>query len=141
MNENNCKPGYGHLDTSYQCAGGETGIRQLVDAFYEVMSSNSAYQRIYQWHPDIPQARDKLARFLCGWLGGPKRYQEKYGSISIPRSHAHLAVSEIERDQWLACMAEALEHQEYPESFKTYLMEQLSKPAELIRKTCEGNIR
>ena len=84
---------YGHGDATFRAAGGEQGIRQLVDSFYDIMSEKPQYERIFRWHPDPHEARDKLARFLCGWMGGPRRYHEKYGAISIPKVHAHLAVT------------------------------------------------
>jgi len=130
---------YGQGDSSFQAAGGELGIRKLVDDFYDVMASDSRYQTIYSWHPEnIEQSRDKLARFLCGWMGGPRRYQERYGSISIPGVHAHLRVTEVERDLWLQCMTDALGQQPYPTEFKNYLITQLAIPAERIRQTCKG---
>ena len=131
-------PRYGDKDTTFRAAGGEAGIRTLVDCFYDLMSTKPDYRKIYDWHPDADDARDKLARFLCGWMGGPRRYHEKYGSISIPKVHAHLPVTVIERDMWLNCMSEALEEQPYPDSLKRYLREQLGVPAEAVRRTCEG---
>ena len=89
-------------------------------------------------HPsDLEISRDKLARFLCGWLGGPRRYSEKYGPIQIPRAHAHLAVGVEERDAWLSCMHAALEDAPYAEEFKRYLMRELAVPAERIRVVVE----
>jgi len=86
-------------------------------------------------HPDdLDVSRDKLARFLCGWLGGPKLYNEKYGAIGIPRVHQHLAIATPERDQWLCCMQESVAEQPFDASFKTYLMEQLYVPAEAVRR-------
>jgi hemoglobin len=90
-------------------------------------------------HPDDKDiSRDKLARFLCGWLGGPKLYREKYGSIGIPRVHQHLAIATAERDQWLICMGETVEEQAFGPSFKKYLMEQLFVPAEAVRRRIAG---
>ena len=86
-------------------------------------------------HPaDLTVSRDKLARFLCGWMGGPRRYREKYGPITIPGAHAHLGVTAKERDQWLACMAKALAARDYPDSLVDYLLTQLAVPAERIRQ-------
>lgn len=127
---------YGFRDTTYKAVGGEDGIRKLVDSFYDTMMSNPKYKRIYDWHPDGDTAREKLARFLCGWMGGPKRYQEKYGPISIPAVHAHLAVTAAERDMWLDCMTDALAVQAYPDELKHYLREQLAIPAEHVRRRC-----
>ena len=136
MNLQTEKP-YGMGDTSYQAAGGETGIRRLVDAFYDRMSSDKRFATIHTMHTEVTEvSRDKLARFLCGWLGGPRLYAEKYGAIGIPRFHAHLAIATAERDQWLTCMAESVELQPFAPDFKEYLMTQLFVPAEAIRRRC-----
>lgn len=126
---------YGTKDASFQTAGGEPGIRRLVDAFYDEMDSAEYAKTIREMHPpDLDISRDKLARFLCGWLGGPRLYAEKYGGISIPSVHAHLDIGLAERDAWLACMKTAIGQQDYPADFKVYLLEQLSIPAERVRK-------
>ena len=129
------KPVYGVNDGSFIAAGGEEGVFRLVNRFYDIMYENPKYRYIYDMHPDGEVARDKLARFLCGWMGGPTLFREKYGAISIPQKHSHLGVTAQDRDNWLACMAEALDEQDYAHDFKVYLIEQLSYPAELIRKT------
>lgn len=126
---------YGTKDASYQAAGGQPGIRRLVDAFYDEMDSADYAATIRGMHPqDLTMSRDKLSLFLCGWLGGPRLYAEKYGGISIPSAHAHLDIGLAERDAWLACMQVALDKQDYEPDFKIYLLEQLSVPAERVRK-------
>ena len=138
MLENGNKP-YGSGDASFRAAGGEAGIRRLVDDFYARMGTDPHFATIYAMHPDDKDiSRDKLACFLCGWLGGPKLYHENYGSIGIPRVHAHLAIATAERNQWLDCMAEAVAEQPFEEDFKRYLMEQLFVPAEAVRRRCAG---
>ncbi len=128
---------YGTGDASYRAAGGETGLRKLVDTFFDRMTSDQRFATIYAMHPeDIDVSRDKLARFLCGWLGGPSLFNEKYGPISIPRDHSHLAIGVGERDQWLTCMAESVAEQPFVEDFRIYLMEQLFVPAEGVRRRC-----
>ncbi len=128
---------YGTNDVSFNAAGGEPGIRQLVNAFFDRMGTDSRFARIYGMHPtDTAVSRDKLTRFLCGWLGGPRRYQEKYGPINIPAAHQHLPITEIERDQWLTCMAETVAKQSFQSDFERYLLEQLTVPAEAICRRC-----
>lgn len=135
MNDDSSTPTYGRGDASFQAAGGEAGIRRLVDDFYSAMERLPLAAGIRAMHPaDLTLARDKLACFLCGWLNGPPRYREKYGAISIPGAHAHLAIDTAARDAWLACMLEALERQPYADDFKRYLFQQLSLPAERVRK-------
>ena len=130
---------YGTDDASFQAAGGVDGLRKLVDNFFDRMSSDPRFQTIYAMHPaDKEVSRDKLHRFLCGWLGGPKLYHEKYGAIGIPRVHAHLDIDTPERDQWLTCMGESVAEQPFAEDFKQYLMEQFFVPAEAVRRRCQG---
>ncbi len=125
---------YGVGDASYQAAGGEAGIRRLVDAFYEAMERLPQAATIRAMHPiDLSVSRDKLARFLCGWLGGPQLYAEQYGPIRIPQAHGRFAIGPQERDAWLSCMAQALDRQPYAPAFKRYLLEQLYVPAERSR--------
>jgi hemoglobin len=128
---------YGTGDASFQAAGGETGLRRLIDMFFDRMGTDARFATIYALHPDDKEvSRDKLTRFLCGWLGGPKLYNEKYGAIGIPRVHAHLKIATPERDQWLTCMSETVAEQPFAPDFKKYLMEQLYVPAEAVRRRC-----
>ena len=85
---------------------------------------------------DAAVTHDKLVLFLCGWMGGPRRYAAKYGPISIPLVHGHLRVTEVERDQWLACMGQALAAMAYPGDLQEYLLQQLGVPAERVRQYC-----
>lgn len=79
--------------------------------------------------------RDKLTLFLCGWLGGPRRYAEKYGPMGLHMSHQKFIINEAERDAWLLCMERALQKQPYSEEFIEYLLRQLFVAAERIRMT------
>ena len=136
MNSATNKP-YGTADASFQAAGGETGIHTLVNLFFDRMGTDQRFATIYAMHPAEKEvSRDKLFRFLCGWLGGPKLYNEKYGAIGIPRVHAHLKIGTAERDQWLTCMTETVAEQPFAPAFKKYLMEQLYVPAEAVRRRC-----
>ena len=130
-------PTYGSGDTSFHAAGGEQGIRQLIDDFYAAMESDSRFARINAMHPpNRAVTRDKLARFICGWLGGPKLYNQAYGRISIPAAHEHLDITQVEHDQWLTCMAAAIARQPFDTAFADYLLEQLAVPASAILKRC-----
>lgn len=128
------KPAYGTGDASYQAAGGIEGIRALVDEFYRQMDIVPEAQVIRAMYPeDLTIARDKLACFLSGWLGGPKLFREKYGSIAIPVFHRQFPINADTRDAWLACMRIAAAKQPYAEDFRHYLLEQLYVPAERCR--------
>lgn len=124
---------YGYQDTSFQAMGGEAGIRALVDIFYDKMESDKTAERIKDMHPpDLLLSREKLAAFLCGWLGGPKRYSERWGPIRIPRAHAHLRIGDADRDAWLMCMDHAVEQMDIPEDFRIYFKREIRVPADRV---------
>ncbi|CAA0125208.1 Group 2 truncated hemoglobin GlbO [BD1-7 clade bacterium] len=125
---------FGEGDGSFKAAGGEAGLQSLVADFYRIMGERPDARRVHDMHSDAEAVSvDKLARFLSGWLGGPKRYREKYGKIHIPQAHRHLDIGVEERDAWLNCMKEAIDLQPYAPEFKTYLITQLRVPAERSR--------
>ena len=131
---------YGVMDASFQSAGAEVGIRKLVDEYYQQMETLKKGKHIRAMHTDdLEIIKDKLAVFLIGWLGGPRNYAKKYGQMSIPMVHKHLVIGEEERDAWLYCMNEALKHQDYEEDFKQYLIQELARPAEAIRRVSQMN--
>ena len=60
------------VTTPFERVGGEPGVRQLVDRFYDLMDLEPAFAGIRALHPQtLDGSRDKLFWFLCGWLGGP----------------------------------------------------------------------
>ncbi|WP_338109369.1 group II truncated hemoglobin [Pseudomaricurvus alkylphenolicus] len=125
---------YGDGDASYQAAGQYEGLQRLSERFYHYMDTLPEATTIRAMHKDdLTESKDKLARFLSGWLGGPRLYREKYGPIAIPKAHSHLPIGVAERDAWLLCMEKALAEQPYAEDFKRYMIEQLFVPAERSR--------
>jgi len=126
------KPGeYGFDDTSLRAMGGEPAVRKLVDHFYDAMESNPDAQRIRSLHPaTLDLSREKLTAFLTGWLGGPARYNERWGVIRIPQFHAHLPISPVERDAWLACMQQAVDQMKIDSAFRSYFMREIALPAD-----------
>ncbi len=139
MGELSIDRAYGDGDATYQACGGEDGIRDLVEAFYELMDSLSEAREIRAMHPsDLRISANKLVSFLCGWMGGPKRYAERFGPIKIPMAHRHLPIGEVQRDAWLLCMKRALATQPFPDDLKQYLVRELFVPAERIRAVVEA---
>lgn len=130
---------FGDGDTSFRAAGGIDGIQRLVDDFYAIMDEAEFARGIRRMHPaDLAESRDKLARFLCGWLGGPKLFAGKYGPIRIPAAHAHLRIDEAERDAWLECMRLAIARQPYTPAFADYLLRALQVPAERTMRVSQA---
>lgn len=125
---------YGVADASYRAAGGQDGIYKLVWRFYEHMDALPEARVIREMHaPDLTIVREKLAVFLCAWLGGPNEYRAKFGPISIPGFHARFPIDEDERDAWMLCMARAVDEQPWADDFKHYFLRAISIPAERVR--------
>ncbi len=126
-------PAFGSGDASYQAAGGIDGLRRLVDDFYTLMDELPEAAAIRAMHPQsLELARDKLACFLSGWLGGPRLFSEHYGPIAIPAFHAQWPIDEVHSAAWLHCMAGAIARQDYAPAFAEYLLAQLHVPAHRI---------
>jgi len=97
------------FDTPFEWIGGEGQVRALVDRFYDLMDLEPAYKELREAHGSTLQdARDKLFWFLCGWLGGPDHYQQRFGHPRLRMRHMPFSIGILERDQWLACMDRAM---------------------------------
>ena len=97
---------------AFELLGGEPAVRRLVDRFYDLMELEPAYAGIRRMHPaDLQGSRDKLYWFLCGWLGGPNHYIERFGHPRLRARHLPFAIGLAERDQWLHCMQQAMQEQ------------------------------
>ena len=84
-------------------------IRNIVEAFYDVMDSDEKAKTIRQMHPeDLTSSREKLFMFLTGWTGGPQLYIERYGHPFLRRRHLPFKIGVDERDQWIYCMTKGL---------------------------------
>ena len=96
--------------TAYDWVGGEGAVRALVDRFYDLMDLEPAYAELRALHPTaLEGSRDKLFWFLCGWLGGPQHYIERFGHPRLRARHLPFPIGIKERDQWLQCMDQAMQ--------------------------------
>ena len=97
------------LDTPFEWIGGEPKIRQLVDRFYDLMELEPKYELLRAVHGStLDDARDKLFWFLCGWLGGPSYFEDRFGHPRLRMRHMPFSIGIAERDQWLDCMNQAM---------------------------------
>jgi hemoglobin len=114
--------------------GGEFGVRALVDRFYDLMDLEPAYAGIRGLHPGaLDGSRDKLFWFLCGWLGGPNHYTDRFGHPRLRARHLPYAIGLAERDQWLACMAQAMDERGVDAGLATRLHEAFFNTADWMR--------
>ncbi|MEJ2107304.1 MAG: group II truncated hemoglobin [Acidiferrobacteraceae bacterium] len=120
--------------TPYELLGGESGVRALVDRFYDLMDQLQETQDIRRLHPaDLSGSREKLFLFLSGWFGGPGRYVERYGHPMLRARHLSFTIGERERDQWMLCMGRALAEQELEQQAHEQLMQAFMRTADHMR--------
>ena len=118
----------------YERLGGEKTVRKLVDRFYDLMDTMPQARKIRELHPDdLTSSRDKLFKFLSGWLGGPQLYVEEFGHPRLRARHLPFPIGETERDAWLSCMQVALSELEIEELLRDHLLHSLRKTADHMR--------
>jgi hemoglobin len=121
-------------DSGFVLLGGEPGVRALVDRFYDLMDLEPAYAGIRRLHPPaLDGSRDKLFWFLAGWLGGPPLYTSRFGHPRLRARHLPYAIGIAERDQWLACMRQAMAEEGIDPALATRLDEAFFGTADWMR--------
>jgi len=124
--------------TPYERLGGETGLRRLVERFYDLMDSEPEAYGIRKLHPaDLTGSRQKLFEFLSGWLGGPSLYIEKYGHPRLRARHLPFAIGSAERDAWMRCMDQAMADLELSAALREELHAAFYKTADFMRNQTE----
>ncbi len=95
--------------TPFEWVGGEDAVRRLVDRFYDLMDLEPRFARLRAIHPTtLDGSRDKLFWFLCGWLGGPDHFVERFGHPRLRARHMPYRIGIAERDQWMTAMTQAM---------------------------------
>lgn len=129
----------GFESSLYEMLGGETGLRSLVDRFYDLMDSSPEAEKIRAFHAEsLKQSREKLFMFLSGWSGGPQLYVERFGHPRLRMRHLPFPIGEAERDQWLWCMNKALDESQLDPRVVEYLKLRFAEVADAMRNLAEG---
>lgn len=122
--------------TPYELIGGADKLRELVDRFYDLMDLETEFAGVRAMHPTpLDSSRDKLYWFLSGWMGGPSLYIEQFGHPRLRARHLPFAIASDERDQWLRCMAWAMQDVGVEEALQQRLMESFYQTADWMRNT------
>ncbi len=126
----------GQPATPFQWIGGEPVVQALVDRFYDLMDLEPGYAALRASHGStLDDARQKLFWFLCGWLGGPQHYQERFGHPRLRMRHMPFRIGILERDQWLACMNQAMGDVGVPADLRERLHQSFFQTADWMRNT------
>ena len=127
------------MQTVFEEIGGEAALRTLVDAFYDTMDRAPEFAGLRALHPaSLTGSRDKLFWFLCGWSGGPDYFVERFGHPRLRARHLPFAIGVAERDQWLQCMAQAMETCAIAEPLRGRLLASFAQTADWMRNRAEA---
>ncbi|MDD2845203.1 MAG: group II truncated hemoglobin [Rhodoferax sp.] len=126
------------FETPFEWIGGEARVQALVDRFYDLMDLEPAYAELRLVHGSVlDDARQKLFWFLCGWLGGPQHYTDRFGHPRLKARHMPFKVGVVERDQWLACMDQAMTETGVPVDLRERLNKSFFQTADWMRNQAE----
>jgi len=122
------------FETPYEWIGGEEKVRALVERFYDLMDLEPQYGALRAAHGStLEQARQRLFWFLSGWLGGPQHYTDRFGHPRLRMRHMPFSIGIQERDQWLACMDQAMGDVGIDEKLRTRLRDSFFQTADWMR--------
>jgi hemoglobin len=122
--------------TPFEWIGGEEKVKALVERFYDLMDLEPQYADLRAAHgTHLAKARQHLFWFLCGWLGGPQHYTDRFGHPKLRLRHMPFTIGIKERDQWLACMDQAMGETGVPEDLRTRLKGSFFQTADWMRNT------
>lgn len=125
-----------HPLTPFDLMGGETTVGALVARFYDLMDEDPDYYGIRKLHPpSLEGSREKLYKFLMGWLGGPPLYEREFGHPRLRARHMPFAIASSERDQWMTCMARAMADTGLDENLRKRLTQSFFQTADWMRNT------
>ena len=122
------------FETPYAWIGGKDRVHALTERFYDLMDLEPRYAALRAAHgSNLDNARQRLFWFLCGWLGGPQHYTEKFGHPRLRARHMPFAIGITERDQWLACMDQAMQETGVDEGLRARLLASFFQTADWMR--------
>ena len=122
----------------YELIGGETGLKSLVNRFYDIMDSSTEAKELRALHArSLKRSREKLFMFLSGWSGGPPLYTDAFGHPRLRQKHMPFSIGGKERDQWLWCMNKALDEGHFDPRVVEYLKARFSEVADFMRNRME----
>jgi len=92
--------------------GGEPAVRALVERFYNIIETAPEGAGLLNLHfqgHGLAHVRLEQFDFLCGFFGGRRTYAERHGHMNLRALHAHVPIRMQDAEDWLRCMARALD--------------------------------
>jgi hemoglobin len=119
---------WGEADTPYDELGGENRVRELVNAFYDVVEAESPVIR-EMLPANTTNTRKKFFMYLSGWLGGPPLYEQRWGHPRLRMRHMPFPIGTFEAEEWMRCMRLAMDRVTVDEPLRSFLDTRLGELA------------
>jgi hemoglobin len=98
--------GDAHPQTTYERWGGEQFFVDLVNRFYDGVSTDPLLRPLYP--DDLAEPRSHLTLFLMQYWGGPRTYSETRGHPRLRMRHAPFVIGSAQAEAWLRHMSDAV---------------------------------
>lgn len=87
-------------ETIYEHAGGEAGLRRIVEIFYASIFEDPVLQPVFG--TPVPTHIDHLTAFLAEEFGGPTRYTDELGGFpAVVAVHRGRRITEMQRQRFV----------------------------------------
>jgi hemoglobin len=101
------------METLYEHAGGDEGLHRLEELFYAKALADPILKTLFTER--VPSHVDHLTWFTAESFGGPDRFTRELGFQYIIDVHRHLAITDEQRDRFVAAYLEALDEAAMPD--------------------------
>lgn len=105
--------------TIYEKLGDER-LLLLLRTFYDKVFESEIIGPLFK-HSDKELVLDKQYCFLTQFLGGPMRFNEKYGFPKMRQRHMAHKIDETAKNEWLKLMKESIDTLDCDQNFKDVL--------------------
>lgn len=123
------------IKSLYERMGGQETLQQLVDTFYDHVSTHPQLTPIFP--KDLSQTRQKQLLFLTQFFGGPQLYSQEHGHPMLRARHIRFEITPLRAKAWLSCMRLALDDLDIDQALKDDMFSRLAFTAEHMVNTEE----
>ncbi len=116
---------WGDAATPYEALGGDSSVRELVEAFYDIIEESAPVLRA-MLPKNTSTSRQKLYEYMSGWLGGPPLYTDKRGHPQLRMRHLPFSIGASEAEEWMRCMRTAMDRVGVDQVVRGFLDSKLS---------------
>ena len=96
---------------------GDEGLWKLLTSFYDKIFKHPELASLFE-NSERDEVQKKQYLFIRQFLGGPMEYTELHGPPMMRKRHLPHKITPSAKDNWLHCMYDAVQEQEWDERLK-----------------------